>query len=139
MVVKYLFTNEAIFISIGYTLILGVYFDDSYEDNMVCSYFVTNYNYNIMINKIRRNGNIIFISSKLLCIVFSFSIGLIIVRCTEKGSCCDNCCKDCCCLCCAKICSNKDKENSKNNKKEQEINNKTASKDNSQDIILEKP
>ena len=137
MVFKYLFTNAGVLISIGYTLIWGVYFDDSYEDNMVCSDFVTNYNYNIMINKIRRNGNFIFISSILICIIFTFNIGLIIVRCTEKGGCCDNCCKDCCCLCCVKICSNKDKENSKNSKKEQEIDNKTAS-NNSKDNIIEK-
>ena len=141
MLIKYLLTIAPTFISFLYTVIWAVYFDDSYEEYMICSDFVTNFNYNTMIEKIRKNGIYIFICTILITIVFSFDIIIVIFKCCCCTKCCSECCIKCCCSCCIncckKICGDIDVKNNESIQKDEsqninkiDINEKDCSKDN---------
>ena len=75
------------FFIIGPSLSLMIYtfvarrYDDPFEDEMTCSDYVTNDNYNIMISRIRSGGNKIVITSILLIIILLVNIGAAIIRC----------------------------------------------------------
>ena len=141
MLIKYLLTIAPTFVSFLYTVIWAVYFDDSYEEYMICSDFVTNFNYNTMIEKIRKNGIYIFICTILITMVFSFDIINIIFKCCCCTKCCSECCIKCCCSCCIncckKICGDIDVKNNESIQKDEsqninkiDINEKDCSKDN---------
>jgi hypothetical protein len=55
-------------------------YDDLYEDNMECSDPVSNSNYNIMIEKIRSNGQFIFACFICIIIIFFSRLATLIVQ-----------------------------------------------------------
>jgi len=84
----------------------GVTLDDPYEENMKCSDFVSNSNYNIMIQKIQENGRKIKTCAITLIFMIAFISILLIINiieycykygkwCDEQQGCCCHCCKDC--------------------------------------------
>ena len=82
-------------------------YDDPYEEKMECSDPVSNSNYNVMIEKIRSNGQFIFACFICIIIIFCSRLATLIVEfielCTKKGKkgeicpCCCTCCIECCC------------------------------------------
>ena len=85
-----------------YTVLYGLRYDDPYENNMECSDFVSNSNYNIMIEKIHTNGFEMKICSCFIIILFILNIFSFIIIIVER--CCNDSCKKkcekCCCSCC---------------------------------------
>ena len=55
-------------------------FDDSFEEKMDCSDAITNSNYNIMIEKLRKSGKFIFWAFILLIIVVSINLICLVIR-----------------------------------------------------------
>ena len=105
-------TVESLF-SFGFTLYelydilkYGITYDDPYETNMNCSDFVSNSNYNVMIEKIQDNGSKIFICCiSLIFLAFFtllFFILAIIELCYKKDKCCCTSQNTRCCQCCVK-------------------------------------
>ena len=69
---------------------------------MECSDFVSNSNYNIMIEKIHNNGFKMKICSYFIIILFILNLFSFIIMIVEN-SCYDFCkekCEECCCSCC---------------------------------------
>jgi len=75
---------------------------------MECSDFVSNSNYNIMIEKIHSNGFVMEICTVFIILLFVLNIISLIIMITEK-CCYDFCkekCKECCCSCSKKCFKN---------------------------------
>lgn len=92
----------------AYIIFWALTYDDPYEQNMKCSDFISNSNYNVMIEKIKNNGNKLFICAVLIIFLLIFSLGLFIFNiigscykekkcgcCSEQNGCCCECCKKC--------------------------------------------
>lgn len=83
------------------TLYYGLTYDDPYETNMECSDFVSNSNYNVMIEKIQDNGKILWLCCLFLiilcCLNFIFFILVIIEMCYKRKKCCCSDTNSCCC------------------------------------------
>lgn len=93
----------------------GITLDDPYEQNMKCSDFVSNSNYNVMIEKIQANGRkiktcTITLIFMIVCIVILLIIN-IIESCYKYGKCYDEQQGCCCCKECIKKCFKNCNEN----------------------------
>ena len=62
-----------------YFIIKARYINDGYEDEMTCSDDVTNSNYNFMVEKIRTNGQCIFVIFIFICVILGFNLLSIIL------------------------------------------------------------
>ena len=109
--IKNIVNNLLSIIAFLYSIIWGLSYDNFYEENMECSDFVSNSNYNVMIYKIQKNGKNIKICCFLLLVflflnLFSFAIFIIQCSCNDY---CSEYCGRCCCICCIKCCFEKNK------------------------------
>ena len=89
-------------IALFYSLIWGLSYDKPYEKDMECSDIVSNSNYNIMIEKIQKNGNKIefcFYLQLLFLFLNIFSFIVFIIECSCDDYCNEKC-ESCCCICC---------------------------------------
>ena len=101
-IMKLLINNISSISSFFYSLYFGLEYGDLYDEKMECSDFVSNSNYNIMIEKIHNNGIRMKISSYLIIVLFILNIFSVIIMVVEK-SCQDffkEKCEECCCSCC---------------------------------------
>ena len=99
--------KNAATISELFLVIIALSYDNPYEEKMECSDPVSNSNYNVMIEKIRSNGQYIFACFICIIIIFCSRLSTLIMQfielCTKKGkkveicSCCCTCCIECCC------------------------------------------
>ena len=85
-----------------FSIIWGLSYDNPYEKDMECSDIVSNSNYNIMIEKIQKNGIKIEFCFYLQLIflflnIFSLLIFIIVSSCDDY---CNKKCGSCCCICC---------------------------------------
>ena len=73
-----------------YFIIKARYIDDGYEDEMTCSDYITNSNYNFMVEKIRTNGQCIFAIFIIICVILVLSllsiILLILLLCNDDSN-----------------------------------------------------
>ena len=100
-IIKIFINNLCSIITFFYSLIWGLSYDNPYEKIMECSDIVSNSNYNIMIEKIYKNGQTIkFCCYILLIFLFLnlFSFIIFIVECS-CGQYCNERCRSCCCDC----------------------------------------
>lgn len=96
-IIKKILNNIYSVYTFFYSVLYGFGYDDPYENNMECSDFVSNSNYNIMIEKIHTNGFEMYLCSCfiiILSILNIFSIIIMIVDFFKKK------CQKCCCSCC---------------------------------------
>ena len=118
-IIKIFINNLCSLITFFYSLIWGLSYDNPYEKIMECSDIVSNSNYNIMIEKIYKNGQTIkFCCYILLIFLFLnlFSFIIFIVECS-CGQYCNERCRSCCCDCCINCWNGNKKKKEKKEKK----------------------
>ena len=118
-IIKIFVNNLCSIITFFYSLIWGLSYDNPYEQIMECSDIVSNSNYNIMIDKINKNGQTIkYCCYVLLVFLFLnlFSFVILIVECS-CGKYCDEKCGSCCCDCCINCWNGNNKKNKKDEPK----------------------
>ena len=137
--IKSAINNICSIIALFYSLIWGLSYDKPYEEDMECSDIVSNSNYNIMIEKIQKNGNKIEFCFYLQLIflflnIFSFIVFIVECSCDDY---CNEKCGSCCCNCCINCCRNKKKEDKRKGlpfqKKENPSNIKNGNDSNNND------